>query len=335
MRGRNFIALLPMISALAGCSGWQSALDPQGPEARHLADLIWIFTAVCAAVWLLVMLALLFGLLRRRPLRADPLAGKASSEQTAVRVIGTLAVITAVIVLALTFLSYASQRKLYAKADPAVKIEVTGHQWWWELRYDEPSPHHSFTTANEIYIPVGEPVRLKLQSTDVIHSFWVPSLHGKMDLIPGQVNELQFVAARPGIYRGQCAEFCGLQHAKMGVLIVALPRAEYDVWRSKQIEAAQSPAEPERQKGQQVFLTNSCVMCHAIRGTPAGSRVGPELTHLASRRYLAAGTLPLSRGNLASWIVDPHGSKPGVNMPVNRLAPDDLDPLLSYLQGLQ
>jgi cytochrome c oxidase subunit 2 len=335
MRRRNFIVLLPMISALAGCSGWQSALDPQGPEARHLAELIWIFTAVSAAVWLLVMIALLFGMMRRRPPRPEPLAAGPSAERTAVRIVGTLAVVTAVIVLALTFLSYTSQRKLYAKSDPKVKIEVTGHQWWWELRYDDPKPSESFTTANEIYVPVGEPVRLKLQSTDVIHSFWVPSLHGKMDLIPGQSNDLQFVAARAGVYRGQCAEFCGLQHAKMGVLIVALPRNEYDAWRAKQIQPAQTPAEPQRQQGQQVFLTNSCVMCHTIRGTPAGSRVGPELTHLASRRYLAAGTLPLTRGNLASWIVDPHGSKPGVNMPVNRLAPDDLDPLVSYLQGLQ
>jgi cytochrome c oxidase subunit 2 len=334
MRCRDFLVLLTMIPALAGCSGWQSALDPQGPEARHLAELIWIFTAVCAAVWLLVMIALLFGMMRRRAPRPEPLAS-GSSERAAVRVIGTLAVVTAVIVLALTFLSYASQRKLYAKSDAKVKIEVTGHQWWWELRYDEPRPDQSFTTANEIYIPVGEPVRLKLQSTDVIHSFWVPSLHGKMDLIPGQTNDLQFVAARPGVYRGQCAEFCGLQHAKMGVLIVALPRTEYDAWRAKQIQAAQSPVEPQRQKGQQVFLTNSCVMCHTIRGTPAGSRVGPELTHLASRRHLAAGTLPFTRGNLASWIVDPHGSKPGVNMPVNRLASDDLEPLVSYLEGLQ
>jgi len=335
MRCRAVITLLLLTPALANCSGWQSALDPHGPQAKHLADLIWIFTAVCAVVWLLVMVAMVFGMLRRRAPRLDPLAVKARSERTAVRIIGALALTTAVIVLALTFLSYVSQRKLYAKSDPAVSIEVTGHQWWWEFRYDNPRPDQQFTTANEIFIPVGEPVRLKLQSTDVIHSFWVPSLHGKMDLIPGQTNELQFVAERPGVYRGQCAEFCGLQHAKMGVLIFAVPRSEYDAWRAKQISPAPPPSERDRQKGQEVFLNNSCVMCHAVRGTPAGSRVGPELTHLASRKYLAAGTLPLSRGNLASWVVDPHGSKPGVNMPVNRLAGDDLEALLSYLQGLQ
>src|SRR5215217_3438172 len=138
MRGRPFIALLPLTPALAGCSGWQSALDPHGPQARHLAELIWIFTAVCAAVWLLVMLALLFGVVRRRPPRPEPLPAGHSSERTAVRIIGTLAVLTGVIVLALTFLSYASQRKLYAKSDATVKINVTGHQWWWELAYDEP-----------------------------------------------------------------------------------------------------------------------------------------------------------------------------------------------------
>jgi cytochrome c oxidase subunit 2 len=335
MRARNGIALGLVSLALAGCSGWQSALDPQGPEARHLAELIWIFTAVCAAVWLAVMIGLLIGLLRRKTPYRQPIASPPASERTALRVIGALAAATAVVVLALTFLSYVSQRKLYAKSDPAVKIEITGHQWWWEVRYDEPRPDQKFTTANEIHIPVGEPVRFKLQSTDVIHSFWVPSLHGKMDLIPGQVNELQIVAERPGIYRGQCAEFCGLQHAKMGMLVVAMPRAEYDAWRDKQIKPASPPTDPQGQKGQEVFLTKPCVMCHTVRGTPAGSRVGPELTHLMSRRYLAAGTLPLTRGNLASWIIDPHGSKPGVNMPVTRLAADEQEALLSYLEGLQ
>jgi cytochrome c oxidase subunit 2 len=335
MRVRNPIALLPLSLALAGCSGWQSALDPQGPQARDLAELIWIFTAVCAAVWLAVMVVLLIGLMRRKAPYPEPLATPPASERTALQVIGALAAATAVVVLALTFLSYVSQRKLYAKSDPAVKIEITGHQWWWEVRYDAPQPDQTFTTANEIVIPAGEPVRFKLQSTDVIHSFWVPSLHGKMDLIPGQVNELQFVAERPGVYRGQCAEFCGLQHAKMAMLVIALPRAEYEAWRDKQIAPASPPPDPQRQKGQEVFLSKPCMMCHTVRGTPAGSRVGPELTHLMSRRYLAAGTLPLTRGNLASWIVDPHGSKPGVNMPVTRLAADEQDALLSYLEGLQ
>jgi cytochrome c oxidase subunit 2 len=335
MRVRNAIVLLPASLTLAGCSGWQSALDPQGPEASHLAELIWLFTAVCAAVWLAVMTVLLIALIRRKTPHAEPIARPPSSERTALRVIGGLAGATAVVVLALTLVSYVSQRKLYAKSDPAVKIEITGHQWWWEVRYDEPRPDQSFTTANEIHIPVGEPVRFKLQSTDVIHSFWVPSLHGKMDLIPGQVNELQFVAARPGVYRGQCAEFCGLQHAKMAMLVIAMPRAEYDAWRDKQIKPASPPTDQQGQKGQEVFLTKPCVMCHTVRGTPAGSRVGPELTHLMSRRYLAAGTLPLTRGNLASWIVDPHGSKPGVNMPVTRLAADEQEALLSYLEGLQ
>ncbi|MFL6928498.1 MAG: c-type cytochrome, partial [Xanthobacteraceae bacterium] len=154
-------------------------------------------------------------------------------------------------------------------------------------------------------------------------------------LITGQDNELHFVADRPGIYRGQCAEFCGLQHAKMGMLVIASSREEYQAWRDAQLKPAETPNDAERQKGLDVFLTRPCVMCHTIRGTPAGSRVGPDLTHLASRRYIAAGTLPMSRGNLAAWIVDPHGIKPGVNMPLTKLAPDELEALAGYLAGLQ
>jgi cytochrome c oxidase subunit 2 len=250
-------------------------------------------------------------------------------------VIGACVAATAVIVIGLTVLSYFSQRALYAHAAPAVTLKVTGYQWWWDIRYEEPRPDHQFITANEIHIPVGEPIRVKLAASDVIHSFWVPSLQGKMDLIPGQENELGFVAARPGLYRGQCAEFCGLQHAKMGLLVVAAPREEYEAWRDAQIKPAERPTDAERQNGLQVFLSRPCVMCHAIRGTDAGSRVGPDLTHLASRRTIAAGTIPLTRGNLAAWMVDPHGIKPGVNMPVTKLAPDELEALASYLMDLK
>ncbi|MFL4971890.1 MAG: cytochrome c oxidase subunit II [Xanthobacteraceae bacterium] len=324
-----------LVSTLSGCSGWQSALDPQGPQAKHLADLIWSFTAICTVIWGLVMIALAVALLRRRSERLDPLTTDPSSERTMLGVIGACVAATAVIVMALTVLSYFSQRALFAKSDPAVTMQVTGYQWWWDIRYQEPRPDHSVTTANEIHIPVGEPVLIKLQSADVIHSFWMPSLAGKMDLITGQDNELHFVADRPGIYRGQCAEFCGLQHAKMGMLVIASSREEYQAWRDAQLKPAETPNDAERQKGLDVFLSRPCVMCHTIRGTPAGSRVGPDLTHLASRRYIAAGTLPMSRGNLAAWIVDPHGIKPGVNMPLTKLAPDELEALAGYLAGLQ
>jgi cytochrome c oxidase subunit 2 len=319
---------------LGGCSGWQSALDPKGPQAKHLADLIWSFTGVCTAVWILTMIALLIALLRRRGERPDPLAINDRSERRILGVIGGLAAATAATVIALTVLSYVSQRKLYAQASSPLTLQVTGYQWWWNIRYEEARPDHRFTTANEIHIPAGQPVRLKLAASDVIHSFWVPSLMGKMDLIPGQENELNFVATRPGIYRGQCAEFCGLQHAKMGIIVVVEAHEDFDAWRDRQIKPADRPNDSERQKGEQVFLSRPCVMCHTVRGTDAGSRVGPDLTHLASRKYIGAAAIPMSRGNLAAWVVDPHGIKPGVNMPLIKLAPDELEALVGYLMGL-
>lgn len=328
------IAVAAAAATLSGCRGWQSALDPQGPQAKHLADLIWIFTAVCTAVYVLVLAALLLGLVRRHR-RSDPLQVDRAAERRIGSVIAACTIATFVIVIALTVISYLAQRNLFAKEAAAIDIRVTGHQWWWDVRYDDPRPDRTFATANEIHVPAGVPVRLKLQASDVIHSFWVPNLMGKMDLIPGWTNELQFTAAKPGVYRGQCAEFCGVQHARMALMVVAHAPAEFASWRAGQIRPAAEPAEPARIKGQQAFLSASCVMCHTVRGTPAGGRTGPDLTHVASRRTLAAGTLDMSRGNLAAWIADPQGIKPGSKMPLSKLASDDLTGIVDYLAGLQ
>jgi cytochrome c oxidase subunit 2 len=325
-------ALLPL--GLSNCSGWQSALDPKGPQAAHLADLIWWFVIICTIVWLLVMLALGYALLRGRAPRPDPLHVDPSAERRAWIVVSAAVVATTVIVIALTALSFVSQRKLYAKTEPAVTILLTGKQWWWDIRY-EGAPDRTFTTANEIVIPAGAPVTIKLASSDVIHSVWVPNLFGKQDLIPGQENEIQFVAEKPGIYRGQCAEFCGWQHAHMGLLVIAMPQEQFEGWREAQVKAAEPPSEPERVKGQEIFLSKACVMCHTVRGTLAGSRAGPDLTHFGSRQTIASATLSMSRGNLAAWLVDPQGIKPGVNMPNVTIEPDELDPLLSFLTGLK
>jgi cytochrome c oxidase subunit II len=169
----------------------------------------------------------------------------------------------------------------------------------------------------------------------VIHSVWVPNLNGKRDLVPGRTTTLWFQADTPGVYRGQCAEFCGHQHAKMALLVIAEPPDRYARWASAQGTVPPPPTDSVAARGQQVFLTSTCVMCHAIQGTPAGSRAGPDLTHLASRLTLAAATLPNTRGNLAGWIVDPQGVKPGTQMPPNQLAPADLEALLTYLQSLR
>ncbi|HYC53077.1 MAG TPA: c-type cytochrome, partial [Gemmatimonadaceae bacterium] len=191
------------------------------------------------------------------------------------------------------------------------------------------------TDANEIHVPTGQPVLIELASNDVIHSLWVPSLGGKKDLIPRYKDTLWFQADTPGVYRGQCAEFCGHQHAKMGVEVIAHPPAEFQQWLARNRLPAPHPTDTVTQRGQEVFLAGSCVLCHAITGTRATSHAGPDLTHLASRRRIAAGTLPNSRGNLAAWILDPQSIKPGANMPSNPLSPSDLEALLAYLETLK
>jgi cytochrome c oxidase subunit 2 len=190
-------------------------------------------------------------------------------------------------------------------------------------------------TANEIRVPVGQPVTINLETRDVIHSFWAPALAGKMDLINNQHNELQFTATKPGVYRGQCAEFCGLQHAHMGFEVVALERADYDDWIEAQRGSAKVPADPDSQRGEAIFLGRGCALCHTIQGTPAGGKLGPDLTHLASRRTIAAATLPLTPGNLAGWISDPQHIKPGNLMPSIPLNGPDLTALVHYLGSLQ
>jgi cytochrome c oxidase subunit 2 len=334
-RLRRALVLAAPLALTACQGGWQSALDPQGPEARHLLDLFWIFAWVLGAVWVLTMLALLGALRQRRSAEADPLATNPATEGRMTAVVVTAVALTGITVLVLTGLSYATQKRLYSTKTEGLTIRVVGHQWWWEVRYEDPEAYKSFTTANEITIPVGEPVKVKLNSSDVIHSFWVPSLFGKQDLITGRENEIQFTADREGVYRGQCAEFCGPQHAHMAMLVVAKPKAEFDRWREDQIKSAETPAEPERRRGQEIFLSKPCVMCHSVRGTPAGGHVAPDLTHVGSRQTIAAGALPLSRGTLAAWIVDPQGIKPGTNMPLIKLDPDEVEPLARYLEGLK
>lgn len=336
MRSGGALGATCMLPLLAGCSGWQSALDPKGPAADELARLIWLFTLLCAVVWLLVMIVLGIALLRRRQSRPEPLAIDAGADRRNRWIVSFAVAVTVFVLVGLTLLSFFADRTLAGIGmQAAVTIRVTGHQWWWEVRYEDPWPGRIVTSANEIHVPVGEPIQLILESTDVIHSLWVPNLAGKLDLIPGHENVLRFVAAEPGSYRGQCAEFCGAQHAHMAIVVVAEPRPAFEAWRDRQLLPAAAPAPGEPTAGREVFLDRGCMMCHRIRGTSAGGTVGPDLTHLASRLTLAAGTLAMSRGNLAAWIADPHGIKPGVHMPVVGLAGDELNEVVAYLEGLQ
>ena len=298
--------------------------------------LFWLFIAICGVVWVLVMLALLYGIFPRSAAQsADPLRLDAAQERRSALAVGGLTVATAIVLVFFTIISFLGSRGLNASSDAKVEIEVTGHQWWWSVRYVDPDPSKTFTTANEIRVPVGQPVKAKLVADDVIHSFWVPNLSGKKDLIPGQHNELIFTAARSGVYRGQCAEFCGDQHARMGLRVVAESPEDFALWRARQLEPARSMDDPAAQNGEQIFLKNGCGLCHTIRGTAAGGRLGPDLTHVGSRQAIAADALPNSVGNIAGWIADPQAVKPGNHMPRVPLGSGELNALAHYLAGLQ
>jgi cytochrome c oxidase subunit 2 len=332
------ILALSLSCSLTGCGGSQSSLDPQGPEAARLSELFWYFTSVCGAVWLGVLMALAWVVYRplTRSKNPEPLAVDAAGDQRASFIVGGLVAATAVILVVLTLWSYLATRRLAQDLDNnALRLEVTGYQWWWDVSYDDQEPTRTFSTANEIHVPIGKRVRIKLKAADVIHSFWVPNLAGKQDLIPGQENEITFTVANPGIYRGQCAEFCGLQHAHMALLVIADPPDVFEAWRNEQIEPAHIPSDPKEARGERVFDTHACMMCHTIRGTDAGGRSGPDLTHFGRRKTIAAASLPNDRGTLAAWIANPEAIKPGNKMPMVPLNPDELDALTAYLEALR
>jgi cytochrome c oxidase subunit 2 len=321
--------------ALAGCTGWQSALDVHGTPAINLRQLIVLIVVVCSIVWALVMIALIWALARKRA-RPGPPAGvdPVTEHRITVTVIAAVAA-TVIIIGAFTILSFFTTRALNVAGNDDLTVKVRGLQWWWGVEYFGASPDQRFETANEIHIPVGRNVRLQLEGLDVIHSFWVPSLAGKQDLIPGRPNELVIRAERAGLYRGQCAEFCGLQHAHMAVFVIAEEQAAFDEWVRSQRQGAAAASGAEAISGQQAFMSKQCAACHTVRGTPANGTTGPDLTHVGSRKYIAAGLLETTRGSLAAWIADPQTLKPGNNMPMVPLSPEELRAVSAYLASLK
>jgi cytochrome c oxidase subunit II len=312
-----------------------SALDPAGIQAAQIADLWWLLLAVCSAVWILVMGVLLVATFRRHRGGDDlalPDGATASATDLVIGVATCATVITLFVLLALSFTTGRALSSL--DADGAVVVQVVGHQFWWELRYNDPDPSREVTTANELHVPVGVPVVLNLSSQDVIHSFWVPSLHGKIDLIPGHENHTVLRADRPGTYRGQCAEFCGFQHAHMGIVVIAEPLERFQAWLDAQRAPGRDPSDDAGWTGRHILESRSCALCHAVRGAEANATVGPDLTHLASRATLAAGTVANTDDALAQWILDPQHVKPGANMPPTPLRPEELQALVHYLRSL-
>jgi cytochrome c oxidase subunit 2 len=317
-----------------------SALDPAGPQSRSI-DRIWnVFLAVSIGVWVAVVACQAVAIVRARrrgrdigaPSRPDP-----AQARRLVRAIVAAVAVTAIALVALLIESLTTGNALAAlddDPDPLI-IKVTAHQWWWELDYEPGSPDRAAPTANEMHIPVGRTVRLLLTSADVIHSFWVPSLHGKRDAIPNRTNTLTLRADQPGTYRGPCSEFCGLQHANMTVTVVAEPPADFEHWLTDQRAEAVAQLPEPALHGREVFLATACAVCHTVRGSHAGGRIGPDLTHVASRAELAAGAIPNTRGHLGGWVLDPQAIKPGTQMPPTRLAGEDLRALLAYLEALR
>jgi cytochrome c oxidase subunit 2 len=341
------VALLAACAlSTAGFGGSQTPLDPAGPHAGSISRLWWVFFYVLASVFVITMIVLAVAVSRghaRRELDEDEAdaeespAFKPVRERGATNAVAAATAVTVVILFVLLVASFLAGRALtMTRADAgALTIEVTGHQWWWEARYDDPTPSNIFTTANELHIPVGVPVIIRLKSTDVIHSFWVPNLAGKKDAIPGKSSSVWLRADRAGVFRGQCAEYCGAQHAHMAFTIIAEPPDQFWAWVAAQRQPAAAPATDSARRGQQVFLSSPCIMCHTIQGTQAGAVFGPNLTHLASRGSIAADTVPNSRGHLSGWVVDAQSTKPGSMMPPMSLTSEDLQALVDYLQSLK
>jgi cytochrome c oxidase subunit II len=323
-----------------------SALDPAGPGAERLALVWWIMFALGSAIFVAVLALYARALWRRRD-PAAPAGGARVGERGLIVWAGILA--TGVVLVGMMGLTLWSGTGPYGPAGAefragheqvaeagvrdereALEIEVIGHQFWWEVRYDEDA-----VTANEIHVPAGRDVRIIARSADVIHAIWAPALGGKVDTIPGKTNTLTIRADEPGVHVGKCAEYCGIQHALMEFRVIAHEPADFQDWLRRERQPAADPETESQARGRDVYFANTCDDCHALRGTPADARIGPDLTHLASRRTLGAGVVPNNRGNLGGWIVDPHGIKPGNLMPPSKIAPAELRDLLDYLEALE
>ncbi|WP_164102417.1 cytochrome c oxidase subunit II [Candidatus Laterigemmans baculatus] len=354
-----------MALLLSGCQGdrVQSSLHPAGPAAEAVAQLWWVLLTILGLYTLAVFVLTALAIFRR-----NPLGRRARYQGRAFILVGGV-ILPAVILVPLLIYSLTTTVALH-QPDTGLTIRVVGHRWWWEIEY----PGQGIVTANEIYIPVGEPVQLELTSADVIHSFWVPQLHGKRDLLPGQTSAFWIEAERAGVFRGQCAEFCGLQHAHMALTVEALPPEEFAAWIAGQQRPGDAPADseladseladsevadseladseladselgdsevadryasPRVAAGRSAFFRHGCAACHAIAGTRAVGQAGPDLTYIGSRPTLGAATIPNTRKNLLAWVANPQAIKPGVNMPPTHAPAEEIEAIVSYLQSLQ
>lgn len=306
--------------------GIQSALNPQGPHAAVVAEMSWVLIIGAGAIFAIVMALTAYALFARRE-RAVRLSGIAL-------IIGggiVFPVITLSVLLAYSLMRAGSLN--IATGETPLRLEVTAEQWWWRVRYKDDNGQHDFETANEIRVPVGRPVEIELKSADVIHSFWVPALAGKVDMIPGRINRLRVMAERAGEFRGQCAEYCGGPHAFMALYVVAEQSERFTAWAARQREPAAAPAGELLVRGSELFAAN-CAACHTLRGTRASGTRGPDLTHVGSRLTIGAGMLPNNAGTIAGWIASSQQIKPGNLMPsFGEFSGEELRALAGYVES--
>ena len=331
MRRRGtFLAVLGA-SLLAGC-GRQSTLSPHSPSSHDIAVLWWWMLGVASLVFFGAVAMLLVGWFRRDR-RGLPFLGEREKLNTGLVVAFGIAIPVTVLValFAVANLWLTQKTAPPARGSTAMTIDVVGHQWFWEVQY----PGTGAVTANEIHIPARTRVQVVATTADVIHSFWVPELNRKIDMIPGQDNRVLLYADRPGVYRGQCAEFCGLQHAHMAMKVFAEPRGRFDRWLASAAKPAADPATPNQRDGERLFMSNACASCHTIRGTAAQGDVGPDLTHVGSRTTLAAVTIPNTARAMKRWISDPQHIKPGNKMPALDLSNSAFRAIRAYLEHLR
>jgi cytochrome c oxidase subunit II len=324
--------LLVLAVAAGGCGGEQSALKPRSGPARDIATLWWWMLAAAAVVFAGAVGLLVLAWLRRRR-EGAPVVGEREGFNLGMVVLFGMA-IPAVVLIALFVIAnfvVLPGTEAPAAARTSMTIEVIGAQWYWEVRY----PGTGAVTANEIHIPVRTRVNVVATTADVIHSFWVPQLNRKIDMVPGRRNRVLLYAERPGRYRGQCAEFCGLQHSHMAMYVYADPPERFRAWLADQARPAASSAGAAAERGARVFTDHQCASCHTIRGTSATGTVGPDLTHVGRRTTLAALTLPNTPEELAAWIRDPQYFKPGNRMPALDLDRSEIEDVATYLKGLR
>jgi cytochrome c oxidase subunit 2 len=320
--------VLAVMTALPGCAGVQSVLDPGGPAAARIALLAWVLFGLCGAIFLAVLAATWIAI-------RGPRAARAGLASVGSVVIGGIAFPILVLTGLLAYSVWLTQASVGPEGDTPFRIEVVGEQWWWRIGYVG-ADGQRIAGANEIRIPVGVPVEFTLKSADVIHSFWVPNLGGKVDMIPGHTTRLRLMADRTGVFRGQCAEYCGGPHALMALEVVAMPPAEHRLWLRDQAAPAAEPQTEAARLGRSLFQAAGCGACHTVRGTHAAGTIGPDLTHVGGRLSLAGATLPNGKASLVRWIRDNQHIKPENLMPPYRtFADSEVDAVATYLEGLK